>query len=239
MFRRLSRFTLQYVSLTTFGTPVLFVSCSLGCPRKTVRCLVTHKNQWIFMIFQCLRGRRARRREDNRRENGTNNKRTKSDYTTSKLMFFGLPGAHLNDIAQYGLPELPGSLRGAAGVHSGRPKRAPRDAKGAPRRLQEPPRAPQKLPRGSPRAALAGTWGRPGPKEPPGGLQEAIFAPSGIDCWLLRGSIWVAPSAFWGALSTATKYRAYSPNWRPRRPGPRTAHRTPRTPPRMGSAAGA
>ena len=104
----------------------------------------------------------------------------------------------------------PGSRRGAAGVHSGRPKRAPRDAKGAPRRPQEPPRAPQKLPRGSPRAALAGTWGRPGPKEPPGGLQEAIFAPSGIDCWLLRGSIWVAPSAFWGALSTATKYRAKS-----------------------------
>ena len=166
-------------------------------------------------------------------------KEQKATTQLQNCCFLAFPEPTLMILHKMASRSSPVSLRGAAGVHSGRPKRAPRDAKGAPRRPQEPPRAPQKLPRGIPRAALAGTWGRPGPKEPPGGLQEAIFAPSGIDCWLLRGSIWVAPSAFWGALSTATKYRAYSPNWRPRRPGPRTAHRTPRTPPRMGSAAGA
>ena len=66
--RRLARLTFRYIVLTTLSTPALFISCSLGCPRKTVRCLATHKNQWMFMICQCLLGRRARRREDNRRE---------------------------------------------------------------------------------------------------------------------------------------------------------------------------
>ena len=162
MFRRLSRFTLRYVFLTTFGTPVLFVSCSLGCPRKTVRCLVTHKNQWIFMIFQCLRGRRARRREDNRRENGTNNKRTKSDYTTSKLMFFGLPGAHLNDIAQNGLPELPreppGSCRGPFREAQEGPKRRQGRPKTAPRAAKSAPKAAQRQSQSGPGGHLGPTW---------------------------------------------------------------------------------
>ena len=189
MFRRLSRFTLQYVSLTTFGTPVLFVSCSLGCPRKTVRCLVTHKNQWIFMIFQCLRGRRARRREDNRRENGTNNKRTKSDYTTSKLMFFGLPGAHLNDIAQNGLPELPreppGSCRGPFREAQEGPKRRQGRPKTAPRAAKSAPKAAQRQSKSGPGGHLGPTWPQRAPRRAPGGdfcpLGDRLWAPARLD----------------------------------------------------------
>ena len=181
MCRRLSRFTLRYVFLTTFGTPVLFVSCSVGCPRKTVRCLATHKKQWMFMLFQCLRGHRARRREDNRRENGTNNKRTKSDYTSSKIMVVWPPGAHLNDTAQNGLPELPreppGSCRGpfreaqeGPKRRQGRPKTAPRAAKSAPSA-------------GRPEAVPERPWRAPGadlaPKSPQEGSRKRILHPRG------------------------------------------------------------
>ena len=85
----------------------------------------------------------------------------------------------------------PGSLRGAPGVSSGRPKRAPRGAKGAPRRPQE-------------QSGLGGHLGqtlRPkDPHRPPG----RHFGPLGVRFWPLRESILEAaqdpPGDLQGAL---------------------------------------
>ena len=93
----------------------------------------------------------------------------------------------------------PGSLRGVAGVPSGRPKRAPRGAKGAPRRPQEPPRGPQEPPTCGLRAALAATWGKPGAQKPPRGLQDAILAPSGLDFGPFGSRFWRPPKTRLGA----------------------------------------
>ena len=169
-----------------------------ACALRFVLCGVSAKNGAMpcdpqkpmdFHVSQCLRGRRARRREDNRRENGTNNKRTKSDYTTSKLMFFGLPGAHLNDIAQNGLPELPreppGSCRGPFREAQEGPKRRQGRPKTAPRAAKSAPKAAQRQSQSGPGGHLGPTWPQRAPRRAPGGdfcpLGDRLWAPARLD----------------------------------------------------------
>ena len=152
------------------------------------------KKQRIFMLFQCLRGRRTRRREDNRRENGTNNKRTKSDYTSSKMIVFWPPGAHLKDTAQNDLPELPreppGSCRGpfreaqeGPKRRQGRPKTAPRAAKSAPKAAQRRSQS------GLPGADLA-------PKSPQEGSKRRCLPPRGSIVGSCGARFWLHPALF-------------------------------------------
>ena len=96
----------------------------------------------------------------------------------------------------------------------GRPKwcpGAPREAQDGPRRRQErpktAPRAAQSAPRAAQRRSQSGLGGhlgptcRPrGPRRPPG----TPFGPLGGRCWVLRGSIFEAPSACCGAFRGAS-----------------------------------
>ena len=134
------------------------------------------------------------------------------------MMAFWPPGAHLKDTAQNGLPELPreppGSCRGPF-----------REAQEAPRAPQDGPKSRQERPKSRPEAVSERPWRAPGadlaPKSPQEGSRRRFLPPSGIDCWLLRGSILVAPGAFWGSLSTATKDRAKSQEEKAMKPAPR------------------
>ena len=58
----------------------------------------------------------------------------------------------------------------------------PKGAKSAPRRVQEPLRGPQEPPTCALRVAWTATWVKPVTQMPLAGLQDAILAPSGLDC---------------------------------------------------------
>ena len=72
---------------------------------------------------------------------------------------------------------LPRSLPGPPGDLLAGPRRP----KEAPRAAQEPPRPPQEPPRSASRAVLAAIWRPTAAQEVPRGLQEAIWASSGLD----------------------------------------------------------
>ena len=72
---------------------------------------------------------------------------------------------------------LPRSLPGPPGDLLAGPRRP----KEAPRATQEPPRPPQEPPRSASRAVLAAIWRPTAAQEVPRGLQEAIWASSGLD----------------------------------------------------------
>ena len=160
-------FAVRFSSYFRNACALRFVLCGVSAKNGAMPC--DPQKPMDFHVSQCLRGRRARRREDNRRENGTNNKRTKSDYTTSKLMFFGLPGAHLNDIAQNGLPELP--------------REPPGSCRGPFREAQEGPKSRQERPKSCPEAVPERPWRALGadlaPKSPQEGSRKRFLPPRG------------------------------------------------------------
>ena len=78
------------------------------------------------------------------------------------------------------------------------PQERPRRARERPKRSQDgpksAPREPQEPPRGGLRAAWVAFWGAVGAQEAPGGLQEAIWAPSGVDFGLSGASFSKLPA---------------------------------------------
>ena len=86
--------------------------------------------------------------------------------------------------ASRGLPEPPEPSRGPPGrvkTVQRAAKSAPRAAKTAPSAAQERFRPAQAPPRSASGAVLPAIWRPTAPQELPGGLQEVILAPSGLD----------------------------------------------------------